>query len=125
MIGERVASSIEWSDRESGGLLKKSRKDSAISIGEVRETPFGFLITGAMGIQLFPWPLMALIKGHTWLLLDWGLRLLMKVDQAAFLAEIISRFLIASAFFQANLFSDESGDLRQAFSALLADATAA
>jgi hypothetical protein len=68
---------------------------------------------------------MALIKGHTWLLLDWGLRLLIKVDQADFLAEMISRFLIASAFFQSNLFSYESGDLRQAFSALLADATAA
>jgi hypothetical protein len=68
---------------------------------------------------------MALIKGHTWLLLDWGLRLLINVDQADFLAEIISRFLIASAFFQSSLFSDESGDLRQAFSALLDDATAA
>jgi hypothetical protein len=50
---------------------------------------------------------------------------LIKVDQADFLAEMISRFLIASAFFQSNLFSYESGDLRQAFSALLADATAA
>ena len=68
---------------------------------------------------------MALIKGQTWLLLDWGLRLLIKVDQADFLAEIIIRFLIASAFFQSNLFSDERGDLRQAFSALLADETAA
>ena len=68
---------------------------------------------------------MALIKGQTWLLLDWGLRLLIKVDQADFLAEMISRFLISSAFFQSNLFSDERGDLRQAFSALLADETAA
>jgi hypothetical protein len=38
---------------------------------------------------------------------------------------MISLFLIASAFFQSNLFSDDRGDLRQAFSALLADATAA
>jgi hypothetical protein len=29
------------------GLLKKSRKESAISFGAVRETPLGFLIAGA------------------------------------------------------------------------------
>jgi hypothetical protein len=68
-----------------------------------------------MGIQLFPWPIMALIKGHTWLLLDWGLRLLIKVDQADFLAVMISLFVIASAFFHSNLFSDDIRDLRQAF----------
>lgn len=53
MIGARVASSIEWLVWESGGLPKKSRKESTISFGAVREAPLGFLIPGAMGIQCF------------------------------------------------------------------------
>ena len=49
----------------------------------------------------------------------------MKVVQADFWAGMINLFLSDSSFFHADLFSDDRGDLRQAFSALLADAMAA
>jgi hypothetical protein len=45
--------------------MKNFRKESAMSVGATRVTPFYFLTAGAVGILLFAWPIMALIKGHT------------------------------------------------------------
>ena len=75
-------------------------------------------------IQLLLLPIIAFMKDHAVLCPSWGLRFDMNNFQAFLFAKMISLFFAASAFFQADRLSDESGERRHSLSACFTFSTA-